>query len=131
MLSETDQRIVTITGEPGIGKSSVARGLANYLKTRSTGIFRNGVVYLNVTNVSSYDMLAKKFVKQYREGIGKAYAKQIEILGSVPMLRKIFEKNNLDVLIIIDDIERCTLSIVEFFDDIINLTTKCKILATS
>lgn len=55
-------RLVTLTGEPGIGKTSVAKFIANYIKSRKGEFIRNGVMFLNVINCSNIQMLKHKFV---------------------------------------------------------------------
>ena len=46
-------RMVTITGEPGMGKSALAKEVANYLKDREGQLFKNGVLFINVVNCST------------------------------------------------------------------------------
>lgn len=42
-----DKRLVTLTGEPGIGKTAVAKFVANYIKSRKSEFIKNGVLFLN------------------------------------------------------------------------------------
>jgi ABC-type glutathione transport system ATPase component len=44
------KRLITLTGEPGIGKTTVAKFIANYIKSRKSEFIRNGVIFLNVIN---------------------------------------------------------------------------------
>lgn len=48
MLKE--KRLVTLTGEPGIGKTAVAKFIANYIKSRKGEFLKNGVLFLNAIN---------------------------------------------------------------------------------
>lgn len=45
-LIDTKKRYITITGMPGIGKSTLARELVRYIQFRN--IFRDGVVYVDI-----------------------------------------------------------------------------------
>lgn len=44
------KRLITLTGEPGIGKTTVAKFIANYIISRKAEFIRNGVIFLNVIN---------------------------------------------------------------------------------
>lgn len=46
-------RLVTITGEPGIGKTYIAKKVANYLSKRQGETIKRGVLFMNVINCSS------------------------------------------------------------------------------
>jgi MoxR-like ATPase len=41
-----DNRLVSILGPPGIGKTSIARYLANYLRDRKK--FKDGIIYVRL-----------------------------------------------------------------------------------
>jgi AAA+ ATPase superfamily predicted ATPase len=47
LSSMEEHRLVTIIGLPGIGKTSVALGAANFAKNRS--IFRDGVIWISLS----------------------------------------------------------------------------------
>lgn len=44
------KRLITITGEPGIGKTTVAHAVIHYLKERNEELIKNGVVFLSGNN---------------------------------------------------------------------------------
>lgn len=48
---------VTVTGEPGIGKSAVAIAAINYLAERH--YFSDGVLYIDVSSIRSINELAR------------------------------------------------------------------------
>ena len=48
-------RLVTIKGVPGIGKTSLARSVGNFLLDRH--VFRDGVVYVSLRGCESAQML--------------------------------------------------------------------------
>ena len=99
-------RLITLTGEPGIGKTSVAKFIANYLKTREGNFVRNGVLFLNVINWSSIPMLRHKFVNAFREGLGKAIFKKAEKKDTDMMFNEVLNTlSKIEILIIIDDAE--------------------------
>jgi Cdc6-like AAA superfamily ATPase len=50
-------RLVTITGEPGIGKTYIAKKVADYVAKRNGDFLKNGVMFMNVINCSSKLML--------------------------------------------------------------------------
>jgi len=43
-----DVNVVSLFGEPGMGKSSIAKEMANYIKNRNLIPFSNGVMYFNL-----------------------------------------------------------------------------------
>lgn len=47
-------RLITITGVPGIGKTSIAKNIANFLKDRM--IFEDGILYLSLRGCESAEM---------------------------------------------------------------------------
>ena len=49
-LLKEGKRLVTITGEPGIGKTAVAKAVIHYLKSRDEELIKNGVTFLNIIN---------------------------------------------------------------------------------
>jgi len=47
-------RVVTISGPPGIGKTSISRNLANYYKERR--MFKDGIIYIKLRGCTSAQM---------------------------------------------------------------------------
>lgn len=45
--------IVNLLGEPGIGKTSLTKEVANYFRSRDTEQFSNGVLYFNLSKTQS------------------------------------------------------------------------------
>ena len=41
-------RLITLTGEPGIGKTAVAKAVVHYLKDRDEELIKNGASFLNI-----------------------------------------------------------------------------------
>ena len=60
LLSE--HNIVTIKGLPGIGKTSLAKAVGNFLLDRNC--FRDGVIYLSLRGCESLEMLVKRVAVQ-------------------------------------------------------------------
>lgn len=44
------KRLITITGEPGIGKTTIAHAVIHYLKSRDEELIKNGVIFLSCIN---------------------------------------------------------------------------------
>ncbi len=53
-----DQRMVTIKGVAGIGKTTIAKNISNYLDERN--FFRDGIVYICLRKVDSSSMFMTK-----------------------------------------------------------------------
>jgi MoxR-like ATPase len=53
-----DHRVVSILGPPGIGKTSIAKNLANYLKDRNK--FSDGIVYLILRGCETAQMFLSR-----------------------------------------------------------------------
>jgi Cdc6-like AAA superfamily ATPase len=99
-------RLITLTGEPGIGKTAVAKTIANYLKLREGEFIKNGVMFLNVINCASTTMLKHKFIKAFREGIGKSLIKMAEKKDTEAMFNEVLHTlSNIEILVVIDDAE--------------------------
>ena len=60
-------RVVSLCGEPGIGKSTVARGVANYFNQRN---FNKGVIFVPTINTSSLQNLQRRLVSTFLDSIG-------------------------------------------------------------
>lgn len=52
---------VNLLGEPGIGKTSIAKEVANYINSRSLKDYSNGVIFLNLAKQNSLPQLQKEF----------------------------------------------------------------------
>lgn len=99
-------RLITLTGEPGIGKTSLAKFIANYIKGRKGEFIKNGVMFLNVINCSSFPMLKHKFVNAFREGLGKSIIKKTEKKDTDLLFSEVLNTiSKIETLLIIDDAE--------------------------
>lgn len=99
-------RLVTLTGEPGIGKTSVAKFIANYIKSRKGEFLKNGVMFLNVINCPNIQMLKHKFVNVFKESAGLTITKKPDKKDTDFLFQEVLNMvSNLEFLLIIDDAE--------------------------
>ena len=132
----TKTRLITLTGEPGIGKTSVAKYIANFVKSRNTEIVKNGVIFMNVINCSSTPMLKHKFVNAFREGLGKAIIKSPDRKDTESLFSEVMSTiSEIEVLLIIDDAEdllRTSKNMLkEFIELLFEASSRIKVLLTS
>lgn len=99
-------RLVTITGEPGIGKTAVAKAVIHYLKDRDEELIRNGVSFLNIVNCPSLPQLIHTFVSTVEEGTGNQIINKAEKKDTMQMFKEMLKfLSKLDMLIVIDNAE--------------------------
>lgn len=60
-------RIVSILGPPGIGKTSLARNMANYIKDRKK--FRDGIIYVTLRGCESAQMFLTRLTLIIRNSV--------------------------------------------------------------
>ena len=128
-------RMVTITGEPGMGKSALAKEVANYLKDREGQLFKNGVLFINVVNCSTYQMLISRLVQVFVTNTGRLIKhldhKTSENLFS-EVIAGIEKKSMLLIIDEADDLLSIDKSILrEFLERLLASATNFKILLTS
>ena len=131
-----ERRLITLTGEPGIGKTAVAKFIANYIKSRKGEFIKNGVMFLNVINCSSAQMLKHKFVNAFREGLGKSITKRPDKKDTEILFSEVMNVvSNLEFLLIIDDAEdllRTSKNMLkEFIETLFEASSTIKVLITS
>ena len=129
-------RLITLTGEPGIGKTSVAKFIANYLKSREGEFIKNGVIFLNVINCSSIPMLKHKFVNAFREGLEKSIFKKTEKKDTEVIFSEVLNiLSKLEILLIIDDAEdllRTSKNMLKsFIESLFEASSTIRVLLTS
>ena len=129
-------RLVTITGEPGIGKTSVAKAVIHYLKDRDEELIKNGVSFLNVVNWSSLPLLIHWFISTIEEGIGTKLVNRIEKKDTMEIFKEILKfLRDLEILIVIDNAEDLLIIdkniLKEFLEKLFESSTKMKVLLTS
>ena len=129
-------RLITLTGEPGIGKTSVAKFIANYIKARKWEFLKNGVIFMNVINCSSTPILKHKFVNSFREGLGKTVIKISEKKDTEMLFNEVLNTiSRIEVLLIIDDAEdllRTSKDMLKLFiESLFEASSTIKVLLTS
>jgi AAA+ ATPase superfamily predicted ATPase len=62
-----ENRLVSILGPPGIGKTSLSRNLAHYIKAR--GIFKDGIIYVSLRSCSSAQMFLTRMYFHVRKTV--------------------------------------------------------------
>lgn len=129
-------RLVTLTGEPGIGKTSVAKFIANYIKSRKGEFIKNGVMFLNVINCSNIQMLKHKFVNVFKESAGMIISKKSDKKDTDFLFNEVLNIiSNLEFLLIIDDAEDLLRTskkmLKEFIEMLFDASTTIRLLLTS
>lgn len=129
-------RLVTITGEPGIGKTSVAKAVIHYLKDRDEELIKNGISFLNVVNCSSLPLLIHCFVTTVEEGIGIKIINMIEKKDTMEVFKEMLKfLQDLEMLLVIDNAEDLLIIdkniLKEFLEKLFESSTKIKVLLTS
>ena len=128
-------RMVTITGEPGMGKTAVAKEVANYLKDREGQMFKNGVLFINVYNVSTYHMLVSRLVQVFVTNTGNLIKhldhKTSEMLFT-EVIAGIEKRNMLLIIDEADDLLQIDKEILkEFLERLLEGAPNFKLLLTS
>ena len=131
-----DKRLVTLTGEPGIGKTAVAKFVANYIKSRKSEFIKNGVLFLNAMSCSSLQMLKHKFVNVFREGTGQGISKKADKKDTDFLFHEVLNiMANLEFLLIIDDAEDLLRTskgmLKEFIESLFEASSTIRVLITS
>lgn len=129
-------RLVTITGEPGIGKTSVAKAAIHYLKDRDEELIKNGVSFLNVVNCSSLPLLIHWFINTIEEGVGTKIINRIEKKDTMEIFKEMLKfLRDMEILLVIDNAEDLLIIdkniLKEFLEKLFESSTKIKVLLTS
>lgn len=135
-LLKENNRLVTITGEPGIGKTAVAKAVANYLKDRDEELIKNGVSFLNVVNCSSLPQLIHTFVSNVEEGTGHQIISKMEKKDTMQVFKEMLKLlRKLDMLIVIDNAEDLLVFdkqiLKDFLEKLFESSVSIKVLLTS
>ncbi|CAI2386019.1 unnamed protein product [Moneuplotes crassus] len=129
------KRLITITGEPGIGKTTVAHAVIHYLKERNEELIKNGVVFLSGNNCASLPTWLHTFNTKIIEANEKVSVKLQNKKDTLQVFKEIMKKiKDLDMLLIIDNAESFLISInvlKEFLEMIFERSQHIKVLLTS
>ena len=68
-LLDPDIHSLALLGEPGIGKTSIAKAVANFLRYQNMPFLQNGVLFLTPHNISSFEQLESIFLQEFSSGI--------------------------------------------------------------
>ena len=124
-------RLVTITGEPGIGKTYIAKRVANYIAKRQIFVNKRSVMFMNVLNCSSKNKLIDKFIQQIKQETDFQTEDNKELMTNFnDLIRKLKD----EFLLIIDDAEdllKANKDMLKEFLEIIFEAAQIKILLTS
>lgn len=99
-------RLVTITGEPGIGKTAVSKAVVHYLKERDDELVKNGIVFLNVVSCASLPQLIHTFNSAVEEGDLQQLIMKVEKKDTMQVFKEVLKFiKSLDMLLVIDNAE--------------------------
>jgi len=131
-----DKRLITLTGEPGIGKTAVAKFIANYIKTRKGEFMRNGVMFLNAIYCSSTQMLKHKFVNAFKDSLGQSISRKADKKDTEMLFNEVLEViSKLEFLLIIDDAEDLLRTskkmLKDFIESLFEASSTIRVLITS
>lgn len=129
-------RLVTITGEPGIGKTAVAKAVVHYLKSRDEELIKHGVLFLAMVNCASLPQLIHTFAATVEEGNNIHIINKSEKKDTMLIFKEIIKfLRNLDLLIVIDNAEDLLVIdkniLKEFLEMIFEGSQTIKVLLTS
>lgn len=117
-------RVVSILGPPGIGKTSLAKNLANYIRDRR--MFRDGIIYVKLRGCKSSQMFLSHLSLSIRSAIGSFDSEKLgseedqDVQDNIEVMRKqnssVNDKKNVNdatldmlknrhVLIVLDNVE--------------------------
>ncbi len=133
-----NNRLITVRGLPGIGKTSISKRLGFFISERE--LFKDGVIYLSMRGKNQTNSLIEAIYQYFVRVQPKDF--KSEDNGGKPlsnqsiMERKIFETlSNTDTLLIIDNLEevlyRDEHNLKEFLKNILERLPHLKILTTS
>ncbi len=122
-------RLVTLAGFPGMGKSSVAIRLAHFVSER--GVFPAGVLYLSLRRIITIETMLCHLLAMIREGHSNSYVSPTERRD---LLVKLLRTPQSDCLLILDEAEetvaRCP-GFSRFVADLLLDVPKAKLVLVS
>ena len=132
----TKTRLVTITGEPGIGKTSVAKAVIHYINDRNEEVSKTLIWFLKVVNISSFPQLVHTFLPTFEESIGFKIVNKSEKKDTMDLFKeslKFISKHN--IILVIDNAEDCMSFdkdiLKKFLDTLFESSNKMKVILTS
>ena len=133
-------RLLTVTGEPGLGKSSLVKAVANFFKDRRGLHFEHGVLYISAINCVSHYTLQQRFVQCFAER-PKGALKKLDTKDSTQLFQTaIAQIARKSFLLILDDAEDLLRiekkktekdPLMVFFEQVLHGSPKTNILSTS
>lgn len=129
-------RLVTITGEPGIGKTSVAKAVIHYINDRNIEGTNKALAFLNVVNCSSFPLLVHRFVATFEDSMGIKIVTRGEKKDTMDMFKEVLKYiSNNEIILVIDNAEdflNIDKNILKMFlDTLFESSNKIKVILTS
>ncbi len=119
-------------GEPGIGKTRVAKAVANFLKFQNLPFLTNGVLFISPQNISSLEQLEAQFLSEFLKGLEK---KSLSFKSYQKLIEYLEDNRCGNLLVILDNVEEVlnvdATILKNFIDNLSTRLKEVKVLMTS
>lgn len=131
-LQKLETQSLALLGEPGIGKTSVAKAVANFLKFQNLPFLTNGVLFLTPQNISSLEQLEAQFLSEFTKGLE---GDKFEYPSYSKLISSLEQNRCGNLLVILDNVEEIlnvdAIILKNFIDNLVSKLKEIKILMTS
>jgi DNA-binding SARP family transcriptional activator/predicted ATPase len=122
-LSDSDTRLVTLTGQGGVGKTRLALEVGKRIYTQDRRLFLNGVVFVPLSGSTSLEGL----LAGVAQSLGLSLARDVDQKKAL-----LHQLKDLELLLILDNFEQLIEpAVLSFVSKVLSETRLVKILVTS